>query len=351
MSASEACTRAVGRCTVTADGRTSVVGRGIGLTARLVAACLLSVLATAGPAEGAGPRTFTTPEEAVRVLTETVKAGDLKGFVALFGPEGQDLVDTSDAATGRRNREVFGVAIAEGWRLVDAGPDRKELVLGNEEWPFPVPLIKGTTGWSFDAAAGREEVLDRRIGRNELAVIAILRTYVTAQRAYASTGHDGKPAGLFARRFGSDPGTQNGLYWPAGRGHRRSPLGELVAQATEEGHRRGTGGQGPSPFHGYYFRILEGQGKAARGGAADYVVDGEMSRGFALIAWPVHYGASGVMTFLVNHDGAVREGPGVGDARGGQGRHEVRPRRHLAPGAGRLRRFAVTKAAAPAAAT
>jgi hypothetical protein len=133
-------------------------------------------------------------------------------------------VDTSDAATGRRNQEVFVVAIAEGWRLVDAGPDRKELVLGNEEWPFPVPLVKGAAGWSFDAAAGREEVLARRIGRNELAVIGILQTFVTAQRAYASTNHDGKPPNVFARRFGSEPGTQNALLTGRAR-ERRSPPG------------------------------------------------------------------------------------------------------------------------------
>jgi hypothetical protein len=125
-------------------------------------------------------------------------------------------------------------AVAEGWQLADVGPDRKELVLGNEAWPFPVPLVKGATGWSFDAAAGREELLNRRIGRNELAVIRILQNYVAAQRAYAAIGHDGKPAGLFARRFGSEPGKQNGLYWPAGRGEPRSPLGVLTAQASEE---------------------------------------------------------------------------------------------------------------------
>ena len=213
-------------------------------------------------------------------------------------------MDTSDAATGRRNREVFVAAIAEGWHVEDAGPGRKELVLGNEAWPFPVPLVKGATGWSFDAAAGREELLNRRIGRNELAVIRILQNYVAAQRAYAATGHDGKPAGLFARRFGSGPGKQDGLYWPSRRGEPRSPLGILVAQASEEGYRRREG-EGPSPFHGYYFRILEGQGKAAKGGAADYVVNGDMSGGFALVAWPVHYDASGVMAFIVNHDGVA----------------------------------------------
>jgi hypothetical protein len=284
----------------------TAVGRTAGLRAALALATLAGLAAIVG-AEAAGPRSFATPDEAVRVLTETVKAGDLPALVAIFGPDGQDLVDTSDPATGRRNREVFLVAMAEGWRLSDLGADRKELVLGNEEWPFPVPLVKGAAGWSFDAAAGREEILDRRIGRNELAVIAILRTCVGAQRIYARSGHDGKPAGLFARRLGSDPGTQNGLYWPAARGERLSPLGELIAQAAEEGYRRGPGGEGPSPFHGYYFRILEGQGKSASGGAAQYVVNDEMSGGFALVAWPVHYDASGVMTFVVNQDGVIYE--------------------------------------------
>jgi hypothetical protein len=273
------------------------------LTSALALACLS---AFAARAEGAGPRAFATPEEAVRALTETVKAGDLSGLVALFGPEGRDLVDTSDAATGRRNREVFVAAIAEGWRLADKSPDRRELVLGNEAWPFPVPIVKGAAGWSFDAAAGREEVLNRRIGRNELAVIRALDSYVAAQRAYAATGHDGKRAGLYARRFGSDPGTQNGLYWPARRGAPRSPLGVLIAKASEEGYRRGPEGQ-PSPLHGYYFRILEGQGSSAKGGAADYVKDGEMSGGFGLVAWPVHYDASGIMTFVVNQDGIAHE--------------------------------------------
>ncbi len=277
------------------------------LTTTLAIACSLPVLAPTVHAEGAGPRTFATPDEAVRVLTETVKAGDLSGLVALFGPDGQELVDTSDAATGRRNREVFVAAIAEGWRLADKGPDRKELVLGNEAWPFPVPLVRGASGWSFDAAAGREEILNRRIGRNELAVIRILQNYVAAQRAYAGIGHDGKRAGLYARRLGSDPGTQNGLYWPAGHGEPRSPLGVLVAKAAEDGYRRGQEGQGPSPFHGYYFRILEGQGKSAKGGAAEYVVDGEMSGGFGLVAWPVHYDASGIMTFVVNQEGVAYE--------------------------------------------
>jgi DUF2950 family protein len=275
----------------------------------VVAALLLAgapVFAAAAAPPAAAARTFATPEEAVRALIATVKSRDVTRLIALFGPEGQDLVDTSDEATGRRNRQVFLAAVAEGWRLVDAGAKRKELVLGNEGWPFPVPIVQGGAGWSFDAAAGKDEVLSRRIGRNELAVIRVLGSYVAAQRAYAAAPHDGKRAGLYARRFGSDPGTQNGLYWPARRGEAQSPLGVLVAQATTEGYHR-RDGETPTPLYGYYFRILEGQGASAPGGAADYVKDGDMSGGFALVAWPVHYGASGIMTFIVNKDGIAQE--------------------------------------------
>ena len=252
-----------------------------------------------------GPRAFASPEDAARALIDTVKANDLGALVAFFGASGQDLVDTSDVATGRRNRQVFLAAVAEGWRIADLGPGRKELVIGNEGWQFPVPLKKGAAGWSFDAAAGREEILNRRIGRNELAVIRVLHDYVAAQRAYAAASHDGKAAGRYARRFASERGQQNGLYWPSRRGEPRSPLGVLVAQASDQGYKRH--GEGPSPFHGYYFRILEAQGKAAKGGAAEYVVKGEMTGGFALVAWPVHYDATGVMTFLVNQDGVAYE--------------------------------------------
>jgi len=251
--------------------------------------------------------TFATPEEAVRVLADTTNAGKLEGLVKLFGPEGQELVASSDPATGRRNQQVFLAAFSEGWRLEDLGTDRKELIVGNEGWPFPIPLVKDAGGWRWDTAAGKEEVLDRRIGRNELAVMRVCQTYVRAQQAYASRGRDGKPAGLYARRFASDPGAQNGLYWPAKRGERRSPLGDLVAQAAGQGYKRDPGQAGPTPFHGYYFRILEGQGSAAPGGALDYVVNGEMSRGFALLAWPAHYDASGIMTFMVSRDGIVYE--------------------------------------------
>jgi hypothetical protein len=233
--------------------------------------------------------------------------------VTIFGPEGRALVDSSDPVMARRNREVFTVAMAETWRLVDEGA-RKTLVIGHEEWPFPVPLMRAEpAGWRFDTAAGKEEILARRIGRNELAAIRLCLTYVDAQRRYAGKGHDGKPAGLYATTFRSDPGKQNGLYWPAARGQQRSPLGDLIAEAAEE-RSRGAGDQPPTPFQGYYFRILTGQGASAPGGATDYVVNGGMSGGFALVAWPARYDITGIMTFVVNQAGIVREtdlGPGT----------------------------------------
>jgi hypothetical protein len=166
--------------------------------------------------------------------------------------------------------------------------------------------VKDGGSWRWDTAAGKEEVLARRIGRNELATIQACRAYVRAQRQYAQDPHDGKPAGTYASAFRSDPGKQNGLYWPTAHGQKRSPLGDLVAEAAAEGTHLATG-QEPTPFHGYYFKILTAQGPAAPGGARSYVVGGRMSGGFALVAWPAQYDLTGVMTFLVGPDGTIHE--------------------------------------------
>ena len=291
---------------MTSNG-TRMAGRLDRACARAAMTCvaLAIVLAAPSPAGGQEPRVFPTPEDAVRALIDAAKASDVDGLVAIFGADGKALISSSDPATARQHREVFVVAIAEGWRLVDRGQG-KELVIGHEAWPFPVPLVKTPAGWKFDTAAGKEEVLARRIGRNELAAIRIGQTYVTAQRLYARRAHDGKPAGLYARRFASDSGTQNGLYWSVKRGEPHSPLGPLVAEAAAEGRSLGAGAA-PAPFHGYFFRILEGQGPAAAGGARDYIVNGDMSGGFALVAWPAQYDATGIMTFMVNQDGVVFE--------------------------------------------
>jgi hypothetical protein len=252
-------------------------------------------------------RTFSSPEDAVKALTAAAKAADLDQLRAIFGPDSNDLIDSSDAVTARRNRDVFLVAAKEGWRLEDQGPAAKTLVVGHEQWPFPVPLVKDGTGWRFDTAAGKEEIIARRIGRNELAAIRISRTYVAAQRLYARQGHDGKPAGLYAARLRSDAGKQNGLYWPAVRGQKLSPIGDLLAQASPEDRATATNRPASSPFHGYYFKILTGQGPDAPGGAKNYIVNGDMSGGFALVAWPAEYDVTGVMTFIVNQEGVVRE--------------------------------------------
>jgi hypothetical protein len=283
------------------------------VTAFTCAAAVVLVSCSRPPA-GAEQKIFQTPEQAVDGLKQAVARGNVDEVVAIFGPGGKELIDSADPASARRNREVFTMAINEGWHLVDDGA-RKALVVGNEEWPFPVPLVREEPGgWRFDTAAGREEVLARRIGRNELAAIRISRAYVAAQRRYAQQGHDGKPAGLYARAFRSDPGKQNGLYWPPVRGQQRSPLGDLLAAASVERRQAAGAGGGLTPFYGYYFRILTGQGASAPGGAKDYLVNGEMSGGFALVAWPAQYDVTGIMTFVVNQDGVVREtdlGPGT----------------------------------------
>jgi len=252
-------------------------------------------------------RTFPSAEDAAKTLVEVVKKGNVDDLLAIFGQDGKDLLDTSDPATARMNRQVFAVAAAEQWRLTDDGKDKKTLIIGNEDWPFPVPIVKAASGWRFDTAAGKEEVIARRIGRNELSAMDTIRAYVTAQRRYAEQGHDGNQPGIYATKFRSDPGKENGLYWPAAKGQKLSPLGDLVAQAAEEGRPVGADRTGLSPFHGYYFKILGAQGGAATGGAKSYLVKGQMSGGFALVAWPAEYDVTGVMTFMVNHDGVIRE--------------------------------------------
>ena len=277
------------------------------VTLHAVICAALALAACMRSASSTQYRTFTTPENAVQALIGAAKASDLQEAVAIFGPDGKELVDSSDPVAARRNRQVFTAAVAERWQLADEGTNRKVLVIGNEAWPFPVPLAKDANGWRFDTAAGKEEVIARRIGRNELAAVRICRTYVAAQQLYAERGHDGLASGIYAKTFVSDPGRQNGLYWPAAHDQKRSPLGDLVARAAESGRPIGESGSKPSPFHGYYFRILTAQGPNAPGGAKDYVTGGQMSGGFALVAWPAEYDVTGVMTFIINQNAVVHE--------------------------------------------
>jgi len=267
----------------------------------LVLTCA-ALVATASCAR-ARPQTFASPEEAVAALTRAAQQDTIDDLLKLFGPEVNTLVQSSSPLEARKNREVFVVAMAEGWRLVDEPAGRKVLEVGNESWPFPIPLVRDGGRWKFDIAAGADEVLARRIGRNELAVIQLCRKYVAAQQLYAARGHDGRPAGRYAQTLRSDPGLHNGLYWPASP-REKSPLGALVAEAAEP-DRLDPSRPGPLPFHGYHFAILTAQGASAPGGVRDYVANGEMTDGFALVAWPAKFGVTGIMTFLVAQDGTV----------------------------------------------
>jgi len=272
----------------------------------LIAAAVVATVSCARSEPQPQQQMFGSAEEAVHALAKVVQAADVQQLTAIFGPDSKELVDTSDPITARRNRETFSAAFTEGWKLVDAENGARTLVIGNEDWPFPVPLVKDGNRWRFDTAAGKAEVLARRVGRNELAVIRICTTYVAAQRRYAEHGHDGKPARLYAQNFRSEPGKENGLFWPEVKGKPLSPLGDLVAEASDEGYVAGEKAQ-RAPFHGYRFKILTAQGPAAPGGAKSYVANGDMSGGFALVAWPDEYDLTGVMTFIVNQDGVIHE--------------------------------------------
>ncbi len=270
----------------------------------LVAFLGLALLVPQTDAQAAVQMTFATPEEAAAELLQALEANDIDKLLAIFGPGAQDF-SSGDPTLDRHDREVVALAMQQSWRWVPRGANAKELVIGDEGWPFPVPLAKKGSGWQFDTDAGKEEVLARRIGRNELKVIDLCRGYVRAQQAYASQPHDDKPAGLYAQKIRSTADRQDGLYWSAKPGELPSPLGDLAAEAAAEGYDRENN---PSaPFWGYHFRILTAQGKSAPGGAKNYIVDGAMSGGFALVAYPAKYGYSGVITFIVSQDGVVYE--------------------------------------------
>jgi hypothetical protein len=267
---------------------------------------VLGVMLWLLPACGAPPpdRTrFATPEDAAKSLMKGLETNDPQALKALFGPNAEQDFSSGDPVSDRHDREVIALAMAQSWRWTPLGDDRRELVIGDEQWPFPVPLVKVDDGWQFDTDAGKDEVLSRRIGRNELRVIDLCRAYVGMQDEYARQPHDGKPAGLYAQKLRSTPGQQDGLYWSVGPKQQPSPLGDLAAQAAAEGYD--THDSSSQPLWGYHFRILTAQGPAAEGGARSYVANGEMTGGFGLIAWPNEHGRSGVMTFVVNQDGVV----------------------------------------------
>ena len=251
-------------------------------------------------------RGFATPEDAVKAFAAALKSDDEKELLSIFGPAGKELIFSGDPVRDKQRRDMF---ISDYDRKNSLAPEgaRMVLVVGEKDWPFPVPLVKSGDQWIFDTKAGKEEILNRRIGENELSTVQTLLAIVDAQREYAMKDRDNSGIRQYAEKFGSDPGKNNGLYWETKPGQESSPLGELVADARAEGYTRSGAKQGPIPYHGYYFRMLKKQGKNAPGGAFDYIVKSKMIGGFAVVAYPAVYGNSGVMTFMVNHAGVVYE--------------------------------------------
>jgi len=247
---------------------------------------------------------FATPAEATTAFVAALKSNDEQALLSMFGPDGEELIVSGDPVSDDQRREAFIRTYEEKNSLVPEG-DTMVLVIGQMDWPFPIPLVKTGDQWMFDTAAGKEEILNRRIGENELDTVQTLLAVVDAQREYAMVDRDGDGIRSYAAEFGSDPGKMNGLYWLTQTGEPPSPLGELVAEARAEGYSRKGGESGPIPYHGYIFRMLTKQGPHADGGAYDYIVKNRMIGGFAVVAYPAVYGSTGVMTFLVNHRGMV----------------------------------------------
>jgi hypothetical protein len=245
---------------------------------------------------------FKTPQEAVDAFVTAVQKGDEAELKKLLGPDVDELLDSGDAVQDKAGREQFLDLYTAKHSLSEEGEGTMVLVVGGDDWPFPIPVVEQDGKWRLDGAAGADELIYRRVGRNELGAIDVCRGFVAAQQEYAAEGRDGDPAGIYALKLISDEGMHNGLYWPTAEGEPQSPAGPFVASAAAEGYRRG---EGRTPYHGYYYRLLYAQGANANGGAKEYFSDGVMTQGFALIAWPADYGSSGVQTFIVNQDGVV----------------------------------------------
>lgn len=273
-----------------------------------IVACALLVtnaVVAAKPSKAPAQKTFPTAEDAAAALVAAVKANDTTALLEILGADAKPILDSGDPVADEATRAKFVASYEEAHALVDGPDDSKILQTGKDEWPLPIPLVQTAEGWRFDTEAGEEEILNRRIGRNELAAIQTALAFVDAQREYYDLNPQGEKLPPYAQTIASTPGKKDGLYWDTAEGEKPSPLGEEFASARAEGYRPGEGK--PIPYHGYYFRILKAQGPNAPGGKYDYVVKGKMIGGFALVAYPAEYDVSGVMTFLVNHDGVVYE--------------------------------------------
>ncbi len=274
--------------------------------ARAVGVCIL--LSAVVCAQEQGQKTFATPEDAGKALYEAVQSGDKASVQAILGPASEKIISSGDEVQDKKNRDNFVERYGQMHRYAKEINGDQTLMLGAENWPFPIPLKNKAGAWYFDTAAGLKEILFRRIGRNELAAIRVCYALADAQEEYFQAKQQ------YAQKIISDSGQQDGLYWKVAEGETESPIGPLVAEATGEGY----GGQHdtPQPFHGYFFHTLKAQGASAKGGAKNYIVDGKMTGGFAFVAWPAEYKNSGVMTFIIGKDGVVYEknlGPKTAD--------------------------------------
>lgn len=274
---------------------------------------LITVIALQGPAGAAKPKqkVFASPEAAVEAFVAALRGHDEKTLLALLGTGSEALISSGDAVDDRERREEFVRLYDEKNRLETIGEKKVVVHVGNNDWPFPIPLVKTGERWRFDTKQGKEEILNRRVGENELEAIRTCLAIADAQREYAAMDRDGDGLLEYARKFESTPGRHDGLYWAAPPGETPSPLGPLVAKARSEGYRKG---EKPVPYNGYFFRILTEQGKSAKGGAYSYLVKDRMIGGFAVLAYPATYAVTGVKSFIVNHEGIVYQkdlGPGT----------------------------------------
>jgi len=271
--------------------------------------CLLA----ANVVYAAGAKTFTSPEAAVQALVAAARADDSKAMLAVLGSDAREIIRSGDAAVDKRARERFVAAYTEANKISRPNESLALLLVGKDEWIMPIPIVKDASGWHFDVAEGKEEILNRRIGRNELHAIQAVQAYVDAQKEYYLRNPQNDKLLQYAQKFVSGRGKRDGLYFTVKAGEPASPLGPLFDRLPA-----GEGSAGKRmPYHGYYYRILNGQGPDAPGGAYSYLAQGRMIGGFALVAWPAAYGNTGVMTFVVNQNGVVYEkdlGPGTRSA-------------------------------------
>jgi hypothetical protein len=274
--------------------------------AGFIVTTLLTFGAASGLAQDSPVKSFPTYRAAADAFVSAVKADDSAALKEILGAQAQDLLSSGDTVADENGRAGFLKGYEKAHAFVHDSPDSVTLTIGSSAWPLPFPIVKADGAWHFDALKGAQELAYRRIGENELAAIKVCRALRDAQKVYAETGHDGDPPGVFAQRIVSSPGKQNGLYWETKEGEEESPAGSLIADATSEGYDIQQGKK-PVPFYGYYYRVLKSQGEHAIGGAKDYIKDGKMTGGFAIVAWPAEYGVggSGVMTFVIGRSGMV----------------------------------------------